>query len=437
MTDTTHDDLTPAHSREGRPTVRRPSTRTALVLKWTAVVSASLLVSAGVASCSLPSQASVDCEFTAVSSDSTFGSDVAVVLAPSANFVDFGNVIDASQALIDEAFGVQGARVSVVLADGKPSLVRSLAPETGDTEDDTHIINRHLMSKIKDVYYCTAGDGTHKVTGGIPVNPEVDMLAALNVAAGSFDPQGEPKNRHIVVLGNGLQTTGQYPLSTKGIPGAPEVNRVVGELKSQGALPNLTGATVDFVGLGVVNADEPTLNQQSLDGLTAFWMAVIAASGGHVGTVLPQVIDGSPSAGSIPTAAVAGLANACINESVAEADGISFQAATADFIDVATATATAEMIAAKIASSGCSGDITVAGYVTAGVSQAQYVFGNPDDQQLSLARAEAFKALLVGAGVSTNIITVGGGKGPLNEWDASGNFVEELGKQNRKVVVTQ
>lgn len=396
------------------------------------------LVGTALAACSLPSQASVNCEFPQGSKASNeFANDVSIVLAPTSNFVNFDKVIDASQVMVDAAFGVKGARVSIVLADGKPSLVRSLPPETGDTEEDAHIINRHALGKLHDVYYCTAGDDSHKTSSKIPLNPESDMLAALNVAAGSFDPTHPEAERHILVLGNGLQTTGQYLFNKTGVPRESDVGTLVGALKSQGALPDLTGATVDFIGLGVVNADQPVLNQQSLDGIVAFWMAVVAASGGHVGTVLAEVIDGKPSAGSIPVAAVESLTNACIDATVAEADGISFRPSTAEFLDPAAASATATALASKIAESGCHGDITVTGFVTAAVSQSEFVFGNPEDQVLSLARAEAFKQLLIGAGVISTIITVGGGKGPVNEWDANGNYVEELGKQNRKVVVTQ
>jgi hypothetical protein len=35
------------------------------------------------------------------------------------------------------------------------------------------------------------------------------------------------------------------------------------------------------------------------------------------------------------------------------------------------------------------------------------------------------------------IEVIGAGKGPINDWDENGNFVEELGAQNRKVVVVQ
>jgi outer membrane protein OmpA-like peptidoglycan-associated protein len=396
-----------------------------------------VVVTSALAGCSLPSQDQVDCDFQPVSDKGLdYGRDVAIVMAPTENFVNFGNVLDSSEALVNEALGLAGASLSIVVADGRPSLVRNVSPQLADTDDGTMILNRRLLGSVRDVYFCTAGESEQSVINPIVLEPEVDFLAALSVAAGKLD-SGRGEEKRIVMMGNGIQTAGQYSFSKSGIPSEAQVGDIVGDLKSQGALPDLKGATVDFVGLGLVNSSEPPLNQQSLDGLVAFWRAMVAASGGYVGTIMTQVVDGAPSPDSIAVAAVEGLKDACINESVAESDGISFNPGNAEFIDVGAATATAQNIATKIAAAACPGDITVIGYVASATPQAQYVFGNAEDEQLSLARAEAFKALLINAGVATNIVTVGAGKGPVNDWDEAGNFVENLGQQNRKIVVTQ
>lgn len=398
---------------------------------------ATVVVVVPLASCSLPSQKKVDCSFQ-VQDDSglAYGRDVAIVMAPTENFVYFGNVLDASESLINDAIGLAGANVTVVLADGRPSVTRSLLPQIADSEDGARILNRRIVGSIRDVYFCSAGQSEQTVINPTEMEAEVDFISSLGVAAGAL-ASGSAEEKRIVMMGNGIQTAGQYSFSKSGIPSEAQVGDIVGDLKSQGALPDLKGATVDFVGLGLVNSSEPPLNQQSLDGLVAFWRAIVAASGGYVGTIMTQVVDGAPSPDSIAVTAVEGLKDACINESVAESDGISFNPGNAEFIDVGAATATAQNIATKIAAAACPGDITVIGYVASATPQAQYVFGNAEDEQLSLARAEAFKALLINAGVATNIVTVGAGKGPVNDWDEAGNFVENLGQQNRKIVVTQ
>ena len=396
-------------------------------------------IAVAMTACTPPSQIKTDCAFNAAARDAAaeYGSDVAVVLAPASNFVDFAHVIDASTELFADAVGINGARVSLVFADGQPSLVRSLPPQTGDTEDDTRIINRHMMSALSDVYFCAAAVTGHPVSTPLPVDAQVDLLGALGVAAGSFDDTHDSGNRHILVLSNGLETAGQFDFSQRGIPSVADVGTVVGALKAQGALPNLHGALVDFIGLGVVNSSEPALNQQSRDGLTAFWQSLVLASGGRVGRIVASVVDGAPAPGSISARSVAGLADACINETITEDDGVRFAPGSPEFLDPAAAALVATTIASKVAASQCPGALTVTGFVASGVPLAQYVFGNPDDVQLSSDRAAAFAALLTTAGVSVPVTVVGGGKGPVTDWDDAGNFVEDLGKQNRTIVVTQ
>jgi len=397
------------------------------------------LVTAALTGCAPPSQDKVDCTFAGDSAGSAqqFGSDVVIIMAPSENFVDFENVLTGAQDVINEAMGLQGARVSIVIADGHPGLIRTIAPKTGDNEDDNAIINRHLMSKLKETYYCSAGDEVHATTDKVTLEPEVDLLAAFNVAAGAFDVSSSPEQRHIVVLSNGLQTTGQYSFADRGVPTESNVGTVVGALDKQGGLPNLTGATVDFVGLGQENSSEPVLNQQTLDGIIAFWSAVVGASGGRMGTILAQVVDGPPSLGSIVTAEVTSLDDACISVAVTEDDGVTFAPGTAEFLDPVSAAAEAAKIADRIAKSACGGDITVTGFVASATPQDEYVFGNPEDAALSQARADAFKGLLIAAGVTSEINTAGAGKGPVNDWDENGRYVEDLGAQNRKIVVSQ
>jgi hypothetical protein len=44
---------------------------------------------------------------------------------------------------------------------------------------------------------------------------------------------------------------------------------------------------------------------------------------------------------------------------------------------------------------------------------------------------------LVLAGVTVEILSEGGGKGPENDWNEDGSYNDELGKKNRIVVITQ
>ena len=52
-------------------------------------------------------------------------------------------------------------------------------------------------------------------------------------------------------------------------------------------------------------------------------------------------------------------------------------------------------------------------------------------------RPERWPSSLEKSGVTIKLVPVGAGKGPTDDWDAAGKFVESLGKQNRFVEVTQ
>lgn len=401
---------------------------------------AAAVMSGSLASCALSADRTIDCDFN-ISSDPApeGGRDVAIVISPTSSFVDFGDALDASSAIINEALGKKGARVSVILADGNPGLVRQTIAMGADSDEGQRILNDQMVDGLRNVYYCAVDDAEHptKNFDKSLIQAEVDMLAALDKATGAFDPETTIDNRRIVVIGNAIQTAGQYSFISSGIPREAEVGVVVNSLREAKVLPQLDGVRVDLVGLALVNEQEPALNKLSTDGITIFWTRVIEASGGIIGTLIAQIPQGAPSKGSVKTSSAESLAKPCINESVAEADGITFQPGRASFVDVSAATATASVLASKISESGCTGDLTVIGYVTSEVDMADFNPNDSESRDLSLARAEAFKGLLIAAGVTSNIITVGGGKGPINEWSPDGRYNATEGAKNRKVVVTQ
>ena len=120
-----------------------------------------------------------------------------------------------------------------------------------------------------------------------------------------------------------------------------------------------------------------------------------------------------------------------------ERDGFNFKPDSAEFLDRDSAIAGAEDLARKIASAKCVGSLTVTGYAASGVAKDLFQKNSGKIEALSLARATAFMKLLQNAGVNQKITVVGGGKGPVDDWNPDGSFSEDLGKLNRKVVVSQ
>lgn len=400
-------------------------------------IAIALVVSLGLSSCSAFSKTEINCEGNTAENNSEIKNDVVTLIAPTTNFTQFENALSGSEQAISEKLGWQGSRLSTVLVDGKPELKTSALMEPSSNQGDGEIRAKQQSGQPRTVYYCLTQNGSFNYNGSITATEGADFIQAFTVAARSFDSTATSSNKVIVVVGNGLQTTGQVNFSDTGIPQMSAISGLITQLEQQGALPDLQGATVDWIGMGVTDGtNQEKFNEQSLDALTAFWTAFILASNGHIGSIQGEITAGTPDPKSIKTNAIAALPDACVEATLTSEQGFNFLPNLPEFIDIAQARIGAESIAQELKSKkGCTGTITVTGYTASGVDQSLYEYGS--NYALSLQRAEAFKQLLVEAGVSVPIEAVGGDKGPFNDWDSSGKFSEELGKQNRMVVISQ
>jgi outer membrane protein OmpA-like peptidoglycan-associated protein len=409
-----------------------------MIIQRPAVAIALLIGGAlSVSGCSAFSETVINCSPTQANNDSTIKVDVVALLAPSDSFTDFEIALDVAQSGLVDTLGWEGSRLSTILADGSPEIKKSALIESRGNENDGRILASQNANQLTTVYSCAIQDPGLEYSSSYSIDPETDFLQSFTIAARAFDAEAQSANRQIIVVGNGLQSVGQLNFAKDGLPTIQAIPGIIQSLEADGALPDLQGATVDWIGLGQTDGQvQEKLNQQSQDALLAFWKAFIAASNGREGTFQMQVAAGTPSPGSISSTAVESLPDACLQATLTEAEGFEFGGNSSDFVNLAKARAGAERIASELAAkSDCTGTITVIGYTASGVDEVDYKFG--DNLALSLSRAKAFRALLVEAGVKAEIQAIGGGKGPVKDWDDSGKFSETLGKQNRIVVVTQ
>jgi outer membrane protein OmpA-like peptidoglycan-associated protein len=400
-------------------------------------VSLAIIAAISLSGCSAFSQAVINCDPSQAENDPTIKVDVVSVLAPSANFTDFQIALDVAQSDLAETLGWEGSRLSTVLADGAPEIKKSALIEKRDNQNDGEILASQNTNQLTAVYSCAVQDPNLEYSGGYTITPETDFLQGLTVAARAFDVKASGSEKIIIVVGNGIQSIGQINFTEDGIPTLDAIPAIIEALKTEGVLPDLQGARVDWVGLGQTDGvAQEKLNQQSQDSLLAFWKALIVASNGREGSFQLEVAAGTPRAGSIPVTQITALPDACIQTTLTSESGFNFKPDTAIFIDRAQAVEAAEKIAAELASKpDCTGGMTVIGYTSSGVSKDKYEPG--DDLVLSKQRADAFTELLVQAGVTVEIKSEGGGKGPDNDWNSDGSYNDELGKKNRKVEITQ
>lgn len=318
--------------------------------------------------------------------------------------------------------------VSVVVADGNPGVVTKnwVQLTEGEIELDLEQKSRNIQNQLTKVYRCelsTNAEGSH-------LQENTDLLGALDYAAASLNAvEGK---RTLYVFSNGLQTAGQIDFSKEFPNSIEDSTRIIEALKAANALPDLNGAEVKWVGMGVMSQSATPLNQQTRNMLQYFWTQLILESNG----VPPNefsigAISGEAPRYATPSKDTLSIENVCVF-TLGEASGFAFKPDSSEFLDAGDAKAGAKAIAGELSAADCDAGVRVTGYTASGTSEAKY--DPADDIQLSQARAQKFADLLTAEGVQV-LEVVGGGKGPINDWDAQGNFVEELGKLNRIVQV--
>ena len=375
--------------------------------------------------------------------------EIAAVLAPTSNFVDFDSIITAAQGRVKLELGGElpdqeiskaiGRELSITVADGTPKLavLNSVNPEGQDVSDiETEIDSTY--DSFGTVASCSAGDLKRKYDQ-IETIPESDLLAGLAIAADQFT--NDKSKKLVFVLGNGYQTTGEIRMQEKGSFPKTEkyAEQLAKGLKDKGALPNLRGATVIWSGIGQADGKELKLDQKSRDSLIYFWQLVISESNGILTSddTFSQVGTGTPHKNSIKVTSTSPQSCPLIVK-LYESDGVQFHADKATFLDPAIAKEKAKSVAQDFKKAGCE-ELTVHGYAAAGKDKADYERAKTSidarNKTLTLNRAKAFASLLKTAGFQGNINFVGEGTCGT-EWKANGKVSPDLQKLCRRVEVT-
>ncbi|MGH3924494.1 MAG: OmpA family protein, partial [Pseudonocardiaceae bacterium] len=137
-------------------------------------------------------------------------------------------------------------------------------------------------------------------------SPEVDLLAALSLAARSVTDAVGPQT--IIVIDSGLQTTGALRFQDQdGALLSANPSEVVDLLRRTQQLPDLTGIRVVFTGLGDTAPPQPTLPQPARAVLVDLWTAIVDAAGGSAEIIqapLPstRTLEGLPPVSVVPVA---------------------------------------------------------------------------------------------------------------------------------------
>jgi hypothetical protein len=323
--------------------------------------------------------------------------------------------------------------LSVVVANDNPRKLRDLVveQEPGEVIQDFE----EKLERTPGVVRLAVNCALNQPAAG--VGPETNLLKAIGVAADTF--LNDSSTKTIYVLSNGLQTSGEINMVEDMPQTEAQAISLAKQLEQSNALPDLQGASVEWFGMGSIQStsNQPAINEQTIKVLDAFWTEVIKLSGGEITKRVNEVGYKAPPANSYQTAPVASLPTSCLI-TLNEDDGVRFNPGVTTFVNAAKAKSAAESVVAELNENDCTGSIKVTGYVASGVDKDKYNAAEVEKgKALSLARAEAFAALIKAAGWDGNIKAIGGGKGSVDDWNADGTFNETKGKSNRKVVISQ
>ena len=322
--------------------------------------------------------------------------------------------------------------LAIATADGSPNLLFQswINIEFGEGGLDLEQKRKRAQAALANVYGCAFAPDSQ--FGSLDDN--VDIIGGLRIASSAL--AGVEGKKLIVVFSNGFQTAGQPDFSDSFPADFDEVDAIIQVLTDERALPDLSGVEVQWIGLGQVVSDREQLDQQALNTLEYFWKSLIQASGGRApesfqaGALGNSARDGAPS-----TTNLAEIRGLCLF-SLDETSGFAFQPNTDLFVNEPLAREGAESIARQIFEADCGNrPLRVTGFTASGKSKSQFELDGPN-LELSEARAKAFADILETLGLEVELV-VGGGKGPTLDWDSNGQFVEELGRKNRIVLVEE
>jgi len=200
---------------------------------------------------------------------------VAIVIGNHANSNNFTeDTYNAVHKLVRKA--VYEGYVAVIRADGKPEKLTILnsdgTPAKFIADAKTGFYRELLIEEYTNVVMnFLKSDDTRAI------HPEVDLLSAVKIANSALS-YSDLREKHIVILDNGISTAGRINL-TKFCVDTGDIPQLVNALKeTKGILPDLSGINIHFLGIGNV-CDPQELPDTSQPNVIKLWKEVFLACG--------------------------------------------------------------------------------------------------------------------------------------------------------------
>lgn len=325
--------------------------------------------------------------------------------------------------------------ISVVNADGVPDVVLASSFDIDDKYKSASAERLDMDARAKTTNLIA---GMQSV---IATDPEVDYLAALNLAVRTLSPLEGYDSKTIVVIGTGLSTTGVLNFQNNLISAEPST--IVELLKEKEEIADFSAITVYWQQMADVAAPQQTLTSAQRNTLQQIYGGIIEAGGGtfvYNEIIANPVNEGTEYPVVTPVALPADTPisfdpeildpedteNVFAKPVVLTEEQITFVGDKAEYLHPEDA----ESVLKPIADFLMSNDVTIllCG-TTAGDGNSAYTM------ELSKARAEAVKQSLIDLGVDpSRVIAVG--LGSTDPWHIYGiPTSDKAAFCNRKVVL--
>ncbi|MET9223832.1 OmpA family protein [Streptomyces sp. NPDC003300] len=342
---------------------------------------------------------------------------VALVLGARAN-TPAPRLTPAALSLVDTAID-GGQLISVVGVDGAPDVeFRGAFEDTGK--------NGSRSAKDHDTFVKSLTNTIHRMKAG---RPEADLLAALAEAAGNVGPGGT-----VVVADSGLQTVAPLDFRRDGVLDA-QATDVADFLKRQGSLPQLTGISVLFSGVGDTAPPQARLPLPEHKNLVAIWKAIAVEAGAECVAADPVPATGAavphtPAVSVVKVRPLETYPPSCGNHVLRNSGSVGFLPDTSVLRDRPAAAVALRELA----------DWAVAHHAKIGLIGTTASAGTADGRRrLSLDRATAVRDVLVSLGVPAHDITLRGvgtrWPGHVQDLDSEGRLLPGPAERNRSVVL--
>lgn len=203
------------------------------------------------------------------------GNEVAIITAERRNS---SPVASLPQSLCDAiSQSAQAQRpIALIRLDGRPEVLGTSVFQT----DSKNSAARH---RDLNAYISSMAQSVVKVKAQ---EPDVDVRAALDLAAKEIHQGGADLPGTIYVLGSALQEIGSPDFASAGMLDA-DPKEVINFLRTQSLLPDLTHINVIFVGFDATAAPQAALNTAQSANFKNIWRGIVNAGGAAYTDFLP------------------------------------------------------------------------------------------------------------------------------------------------------